>query len=368
MAKADRKVIGGVDTHADTHCVAVLDSAGRLLGTREFPSDRAGCEQLLAWLRRHGQLSAVGVEGCGSYGAGLMRLLTERRVPVLEVDRPNRQDRRRRGKSDPLDAEAAARAVLSGVADGTPKSRDGVVEAIRALRVVRSGAVKSRTAALNTLISLARTAPEPLAGQLRGHSARRLVSTTVRFRLPVPAADSAARAAQLDDPVTATKLALRRLAQRVQAFDAEITAADQDLHALLTTTAPDLLARHGVGIDTAGQLLVTAGDNPERLADDRAFAALTGTSPLPASSGRTDRHRLNRGGDRAANRALFSIALSRMATHQPTRDYVERRTKDGLSKREIMRCLKRYIARELFPLIVAALNPPDPQTTLPAAA
>ena len=196
------------------------------------------------------------------------------------------------------------------------------------------------------MVSLARTAPEPLAGQLRGQSARRLVTAAGRFRMP---AASGARAAALQDPQQATKVALRRLAQRVRDLDTEITAADQDLQALLTNTAPDLLARHGVGIDTAGQLLVTAGDNPERLADDRAFAALTGTSPLPASSGRTDRHRLNRGGDRAANRALFSITLSRMATHQPTKDYVERRTKDGLSKREIMRCLKRYIARELFP-------------------
>jgi transposase len=366
MAKAARKVIGGVDTHADSHCAAVIDQAGRLLGTREFDSDRPGCEQLLRWLRRHGELTAVGVEGCGSYGAGLMRLLTERHVAVVEVDRPNRRDRRRRGKSDPLDAEAAARAVLAGVADGTPKTRDGVVEAIRVLRVARSGAVKARTAALNSLISLARTAPEPLAGHLRGLSARRIVATAVRYRIPA-ADDAAARAAQLTDPVTATKLALRRLALRVRELDGEITAADKDLKALLTATAPDLLARHGVGVDTAGQLLVTAGDNPQRLADDRAFAALTGTSPLPASSGRTDRHRLNRSGDRAANKALFSITLSRMATHQPTKDYVERRTKDGLSKREIIRCLKRYIARELFPLIVAALDP-EPPTALPDAA
>ena len=367
MAKADREVIGGVDTHADVHCVAVLDGAGRLLGVREFDSDQAGCEALLGWLRRHGRLSAVGVEGCGSYGAGLMRLLNERGVRVLEVDRPNRQNRRRRGKSDPLDAEAAARAVLAGVADGTPKTRDGYVESIRALRVARGGAVKARTAALNTLVSLARTAPEPLAGQLRGLSARRIVTAAARFRLPA-AADPAGRAAQLADPGHATKVALRRLAQRVQSLDGEIRAADQDLQALLITNAADLLARHGVGIDTAGQLLVTAGDNPQRLADDAAFAALTGVSPLPASSGRTDRHRLNRGGDRAANRALFSIVLSRMATHQPTKDYVEKRTKDGLSKREIIRCLKRYVARELFPLIVAATSPPNPQATLATAA
>ncbi len=192
MAKAARKVIGGVDTHADVHVVAALDSAGRLLGVREFASDGAGCEQLLGWLRRHGELIAVGVEGCGSYGAGLMRLLTDRRVQVLEVDRPDRRARRRQGKSDMLDAEAAARAVLAGVADGIPKSRDGVVEAIRVLRVARGGAVKARTAALNSLISLARTAPEPLAGQLRGLTARRIVGTVVRYR--ISAAEGASHA------------------------------------------------------------------------------------------------------------------------------------------------------------------------------
>jgi transposase len=366
MAKVRRIVIGGVDTHADTHCAAALDDAGRLLGVREFGSDRAGCGQLLKWLRAHGELSRVGVEGTGSYGAGLMRFLHENDVLVLEVDRPDRRTRRRLGKSDPIDAEAAARAVLAGTADGVPKTRDGMVEAIRTLRVARSGAVKARTAALNALLSLARTAPEPLAQQVRGLNARKLTTLSAGFRPAAPprvGKSTAARAQQLADPITATKTAMRRLAQRIQNLDEEITAADRDLHALLATRAPQLLARHGVGPESAGQLLVTAGDNPERLATDRAFAALTGTSPTPAGSGRrSNRHRLNRGGDRAANRALFTIALVRMATHQPTKDYVIRRTQEGLSKREIIRCLKRYIARELFPLIIEAVDPTTAET------
>jgi transposase len=358
MAKTSRTVIGGVDTHADTHTAAALDSAGRLLGHRQFATTAGGCQALLAWLRRHGQLKAVGVEGTGSYGAGLARLLTASGVHVVEVDRPNRKARRSTGKSDPVDAEAAARAVLAGVATGTPKSRSGVVEAIRVLRVVRTGAVKARTAGLNTLVNLARTAPEPLGAHVHGHSARQLVRLANTWR----------PAGTLHDPVTATKSAMRRLARRIIELDQEIRAADGELRTLLQLVAPKLLDCRGVGPEVAGQLLITAGDNPTRLADDRAFALLTGVAPLLASSGRTDRHRLNRGGDRAGNNALHTVVLSRMRTDPATRAYVDRRTKQGLNKREIIRCLKRYIVRELFPLIVDALTPEpdDDQTDEPA--
>ena len=348
MAKNARLVIGGVDTHADTHTAAVIDSAGRLLGHREFPSDLAGCKALLAWVRRHGRVEQIGVEGTGSYGAGLMRLLNVRGVEVIEVDRPDRKLRRAKGKSDPIDAEAAARAVLSRRATGTPKSRAGVVEAIRVLRVTRDGAVKARTAALNTLVSLARTAPEPLAGQLHGLSARKIVRATC---------DWSTTAKDLSDPVAATRVAISRLSGRVRQLDLEIKEASTQIAALLKAAAPALLERFGVGPETAGQLLVTAGDNPGRLTDDSSFALLTGVAPLLASSGRTNRHRLNRGGDRQANSALFTIVLSRMAGHPPTQAYVARRTAEGLSKPEIMRCLKRYVARELFPLILQALTP-----------
>jgi transposase len=347
MAKNQRIVIAGVDTHADTHSAVVVDEVGRVIGTRDFGSDAAGCRALLAWLRRHGQVQAVGVEGTGSYGAGLSRLLTAREVKVIEVDRPDRKARRSRGKSDPVDAEAAARAVLAQTATGTPKTRDGAVEAIRALRVARTGAVKARTAALNSLLALARTAVEPLAQELHGRTARQLV----------PLAATAPAAAELADPAAATRQALHRIAVRIQHLDVEIRQADGDLRRLTRQAAPALLAAAGVGPEVAAQLLITAGDNPQRLTDESSFARLTGVAPLPASSGRTTRHRLSRAGDRQANRALHTVTLSRMSHDPRTRDYVARRTSQGLSKPEIMRCLKRYIARELFPLII---NPAIP--------
>ena len=357
MAKQLRYVTGGVDTHADTHTAAVIDEVGRLLDSRQFRADPAGYRALLAWMRRHGTLALVGVEGTGSYGAGLARFLTATGVTVIEVDRPDRKARRGHGKSDPIDAEAAARAALSGRAGGTPKSRDGRVEAIRVLRVVRTGAVKAQVAALNSLVSLVRTAPEPLRSRLVGLCGPQLIAAAAALRPTGTVAE----------PGTATKVALRRVAQRCQQLRAEIKDADAELKALLGDVAPGLLARTGVGPEVAGQLLTTAGDNPERLRNERAFALLCGSAPLLASSGRTDRHRLNRGGDRRANSALHTVVLSRMRHHQPTRDYVERRTKEGLSKREIMRCLKRYVARELYPLIIAALNPtPDNPADLAA--
>ena len=358
MAKNAREVIGGVDTHADSHAVAVIDGVGRVIGAREFPADAAGGAALLAWLRRHGRVRAVGVEGTGSYGARLTRLLTEAGIVVVEVNRPDRTARRTQGKSDPVDAEAAARSVLSGTATATPKARTGQVEAIRVLRVVRGGAVKARTAALNTLLALARTAVEPLGAALQSMTTRQLVTY---FTAP-PATGP------LDDPAVAARTAMHRLAARVATLDVEIAAADRELRTLTAAAAPRLLARPGVGPDVAGQLLVTAGDNPARLTDHNSFARLAGVAPLAASSGRTTRHRLSRSGDRQANKALHTVALSRMNHDQRTRDYVARRTAEGLSKKEILRCLKRYIARELFSLIVDALTPTDAATPTPRAA
>jgi transposase len=329
MAGKTRKVTGGVDTHADTHVAAVIDEVGRLLAHRQFPADPAGYRAPVAWLRRFGDLELVGVEGTGSYGAGLARHLSSAGIPVVEVDRPDRKARRSQGKSDPIDAEAAARAALSGRAGGTPKARTGPVEAIRVLRAARSGAIKAHIAAQNSLVSMVRTAPEPLRCQLIGLHGQRLADAAAALR-----PGSNAR-----DWTTATKIALRRIARRCQFLQAEIHDADRQLRALVTATAPRLLDRPGVGPETAGQLLTTAGDNPQRLRHEAAFSLLCGSSPLLASSGRTDRHRLNRGGDRHANSALHTIVLCRMRHHQPTRDYVERRTKEGLSKREIMRCL-----------------------------
>ena len=352
MTKNQREITGGVDTHADTHTAAVIDEVGRMLAHREFPADPAGYRALLTWMRGHGRLVQIGIEGTGSYGAGLARYLHAEGVAMVEVDRPDRKARRAHGKSDPIDAQAAALAALSGRAAGTPKTRDGVVEAIRVLRVTRAGAVKAHTATVNTLIGLVRTAPEPLRSQLDPLEGEDLISTAAALR---PGPDRR-------DPTTAAKVALRRLARRCRHLREEIREADADLRELTRLAAPELLTRPGVGPDVSAQLLISAGDNPERLRSEAAFALLCGAAPLPASSGRTDRHRLNRSGDRQANRALHTVALTRMRHHQPTKDYVARRTQEGLSKKEIMRCLKRYIARELYRLIIDALaaDPPEP--------
>lgn len=339
------QITGGVDTHRDTHTVAALDQLGRLLGHTTFVATAAGYEQLLDWLAGYGTVLLVGVEGTGSYGAGLTRHLTGHGVRVVEVDRPDRRARRRHGKSDPIDAIAAAHAAQAGTATGTPKTRDGAVESIRSLRVARAGAVKARTAAVNALHGMLITAPDQLREQFAALTTPRLVTACARLR-PGP---------DLTDPDQAIKRSLRRLARRYQQLTEEILEADTDLDTLIRATAPALLDRFGVGTEVAGQLLVTAGDNPHRLRSEASFAALCGANPLPASSGRTDRHRLNRGGDRAANSALYTVVIVRMRYHQPTRDYVTRRRSQGLSNREISRCLKRYVARELLPVIREAL-------------
>jgi transposase len=333
MATNARKVTGGVDTHGETHHAAVVDEVGRQLADRQFPTTPRGYRALLSWLVGFGQLERVGVEGTGAYGAALSRYLRGEGVQVVEVDRPDRKTRRAKGKSDPIDAYAAALAVLSGRAAGSPKSRDGKVEAIRALRVTRRSAVKARTQAINQLRALLLTGPAELRQQLRGLTTGTLIQTCARMR---PTGD-------LADPVQATKAALRRLGRRHQQLSEEIRELDAELAA-----APALLALPGVGIEVAGQLLTTAGDNPDRLHSEAAFAHLCGVAPIPASSGRTDRHRLNRGGDRAANAALHTIALSRLRWDSRTRAYLARRRQEGLTKPEAMRCLKRYIAREVY--------------------
>jgi transposase len=267
---------------------------------------------------------------------------------VVEVDRPDRRTRRHQGKSDPVDAYAAAAAVLAGTASGTPKTRDGRVEAIRTLRIARRSAVKSRTQAINQLKAAVLTGPAELRESLRHLRRSELLDACRRFR------PSSSPLADLDDPVpNATKSTLRRLARRITALQDEIKEIDAELAPLVAATAPKLLEIYGVGTEVAAQLLTSAGDNPERLHSEAAFASLCGVAPLPASSGRTVRHRLNRGGDRHANYALHVIALVRLAAHEPTRAYARRRTAEGLSKPEIIRCLKRYIAREIHHALVA---------------
>ena len=339
MTRPERtRVVVGVDTHKDIHVARAKDSLGRLLGERTVPASIRGSRELLAWARGHGEVLAFGVEGTGSYGAGLARYLRGEGCRVVEVIRPNRQARRRNGRSDPADADAAASAVLSGEASGTPKSGEASVEMIRSLRVVRSTAMKARTQAINAMHALVVTAPEELREAIRELSAPRLVRTCASFRPPA-----------LTDPSSAMKAALRTLARRHRALTEEISDLDRELDQLTLEAGPRLHAIYGAGTDTVGALLVAAGDNPERLRSESSFSMLCGTSPLEASSGKTTRHRLNRGGDRKANQGLWRIVMLRLRHgHPPTVDYVARRTAEGKSKGEIIRCLKRYVAREVY--------------------
>ena len=315
-----------------------------MLGTEQFPATPAGYQTLLDWMRGFGRLLLVGVEGTGSYGTGLTRSLQAEQITVIEIDRPSRKTRRSQGKSDPIDAIAAAKAALAADRTGLPKQRDGRIEALRNLRVARRSAVKQRADTQRQMKTLIVTAPDALRAQLRGLNTAQLITVCVNRRPDHR---------DTGNPATAVIIALRCLARRHQHLSAEITDLDQLLQPLVTTINPALTTANGVGTDVAGQLLVTAGDNHHRITSEAAFAMLCGAAPLPASSGKTNRHRLNRGGDRHANAALYTVVISRLRWDQRTRDYTERRTKDGLSKKEITRCLKRYIARELYQLITS---------------
>lgn len=343
MPNDEVRVTLGVDTHLDTHTAVALDQLGRVLGDLEIATTRAGYARLIDWASCYGVIDAIGIEGTGSYGAGLARWVRTEGLVVVEVERPDRQTRHREGKSDPIDAEAAARNVQAGKRCGTPKSADGPVEMIRVLRVARRSAVKNRTMTTNQLSALVTTAPDELRDQLRGLSTSKLVATASRFR----------PGEQPDTVVAATRYALRELARRHQDLTGQIARLDRQLDRLVGETAPDLVAKHGVGTHTAASLLVCAGDNPDRLEAEGSFAHLTGSAPLDASSGRQLRHRLNTGGNRDANSALHRIVITRMATHDDTKLYVKRRTAEGKTKREIIRCLKRYLARDIFKNLIA---------------
>lgn len=348
-AAAAGEVTGGVDTHQDTHTAAVIDQVGRVLGTREFAATPAGYTAMLAWMRGHGGLARAGVEGTGAYGAGLVRMLRSNGVEVIEVDRPNRRTRRLQGKSDPIDAVQAAKTALAGGRTSTPKHRDGRVEAVRNLRVARRSAIDQRADTQRQIKSLIITAPDTLRTILRGLSITKLIVVCANLRPD---------RADTGTPATAATIALRSLARRHEQLSAEITDLDELLGPLVAAINPALVAANGIGTDTAGQLLVTAGENHDRLTSEAAFAMLCGVAPLPASSGRTNRHRLNRGGDRQANAALYRTVLSRLRWDPRTRAYAERRTTEGLTKKDIIRCLKRYIAREIYQIITTNHTPP----------
>jgi transposase len=347
MEQEDRQVevILGVDTHLDVHVGVVIDAVGRVKGTLSIETNPKGYEQLLNWAFSFGRLGRAGIEGTGSYGAGLTRFLERSGVTVLEINRPNRSRRRNRGKSDPTDAESAARAVLADDATGAPKAQSGLAEALRTLSVARRSAVKAKTQAVNQLRALLVSAPSFMRDAL----------LKVKPEHCVAACAALADDDEKNPVLVSLKTTLRLLAKRWNALHDELRELDKQLTRLTKLAAPRLLGRFGVGPQTAATLLVTAGDNPTRLRNEAALAALCGVSPLEASSGKTNRHRLNRGGQRQANNALWTIAMVRMRSDARTREYVARRTGQGLSKKEIHRCLKRYIVRELYPLILADL-------------
>jgi transposase len=347
MTQQDTVVVGGVDAHADTHHVAALDERGVLLCTKSFPTTTPGYRRLLDWLGSFGEITAIAVESTGSYAAALVRYLREHDVCVVEVNQTHAHNRRRVGKSDPIDAEMAARLFLAGKAKAVPKQTDGIVESIRLLRVARHSAVKSRSVAMVQLRDIIITAPQQLRDQLSERKTLRGKATLcARFR---------PSARELRSPSQAAKFALRSIAQRIETLDREITTLDRELEQLVGAAAPRTTQLLGISTAHAGQLLVSAGQNIERLHGESSYAALCGASPIPASSGKTTRHRLNYGGDRQANRALHLIAVCRMRYCERTRAYVTRRTAEGKTKREIMRCLKRYIAREVYNTLRADL-------------
>lgn len=348
MTKPTANVIGGVDTHKHVHHAAVVSTTGELLATAEFGADHGGYGELLAWIRSHGSIDAIGIEGTGFYGAALTQFLIDAGHKVVEVNRPNPSARRADGKSDRLDAEQAARAVLGKTATAIPKAKTGPVEVIRVLRVTRSSAVKARSQAFNALHGITVGAPSPLRDELIKLTKRTLVNRCLRLR---PETDQLVELTNDPDRLllAASKTALRDLARRWKTLDEEIKQLSRQIKDLVELAAPELVELFGIGTELAGQFLVTAGDNPERIRNEAAFAKLCGVAPQPASSGRTNgRHRLSRSGDRAANSALYTVTIVRMRHHPATIEYVERRTAEGLTKREIIRCLKRYIAREVF--------------------
>jgi transposase len=333
-----RPITGGVDTHAGTHVAAALDPVGGLLGVGEFPATAAGYARLLGWLGGFGTVALVGIEGTGSYGAGLTRHITAAGIRVVEVDRSDRQDRHRQGKSDPLDAVSAARAAQSGRARGASKGRDGAVEGIRTLMVARRSAAGERTRTINQARALVLTGPDDLRARFAEHTPAALITGLAALR-PRPG----------DVAGHATRIALRELGRRARFLDGQLERLDELIVPLVTAHAPGLLALYGIGPNTAALLLIAAGDHPGRLRSEAAWAHLCGAAPIPASSGKVTRHRLNPGGDRQANHALWRIVFTRLGSDPRTRAYAKRRTAEGKSKAEIIRCLKRYVAREVYP-------------------
>ena len=339
------QVLLGVDTHKDLHVAAVLTVAGVLLAHKAFPTTATGYDDLVGWARSFGVVDRAGVEGTGSYGAALARHLARCGITVVEVNRPDRAMRRRQGKTDVIDAEAAGRAVLSGRATAAPKSGTGPVEMIRMFKIAKDSAVKARTQALNQLKAVLVMAEAGLREQFAMLSTPRLIKACAALDEAVVAT-----------PADAARHTLRLLANRIRQLSGEVDELTTRIAASIETTNSALLERRGVGPDSAAVLLITAGDNADRLTSEASFAVLCGVSPVEASSGKTSRRRLSRGGNRQANAALYRITLSRLRWDTRTQEYLARRVSEGKTRREAIRCLKRYIAREIYGLLVPKLG------------
>ncbi len=322
-------IIIGVDTHKATHVAVAIDKNGARLAAISVAANSKGYSALEDWACTLGCIVAFGIEGTDSYGAGLSRHLLAHGHTVVEVTRPHRQLHYQHGKSDSLDAEGAARSVLSGQAIATPKTQSGTVEMICHLKITRDTPVKCRSQAMVTLKPLIINAPAAL------------------------------RPGAIVSTIASAKAAMNALARRWLMLHDEIKAHDKELEKLIATKAPELITSHGIATMTAAEMLILVGD--ER--SEAALAKLCGVCPIPASSGKINRFRLNRGGNRQANAALYRVAIVRMRNHPPTLAYVSKRTKEGKSKKEIIRCLKRYIVREIFTQLCRPQTPAAPALT-----
>lgn len=331
-------VIIGVDTHKENHIAVAINVQGARLGSKTISTTRQGYHDLENWATQFGQVKAFGIEGTGSFGAGLSRELLAKGHEVLDVMRPNRQLRYLHGKSDSLDAESAARSVLNGQATAIAKTQIGSSEMIRHLKVARDSAVKAKSQAMITLKALIVNAPAELRDMLDG----------LRGRVALVRHVAALRPGEITSPTASAKAAMRAIARRWLALHEEINAHDQELERLVREKAPELMQSHGISTMTVAEMLILVGDNPERIQSEAALAKLCGVCPIPASSGKTNRMRLNRGGNRQANAALYRVAIVRMRDDERTKAYAMRRTAEGKTRREIVRCIKRYIVREIY--------------------
>lgn len=331
-------VFVGVDTHKDTHTAVVVTAQGAVIDEIQIDTTTRGYKQLNSWANSHGKVGAYGIEGTGCYGKNLTQYLTSRGVEVFEINRINRQHRRRHGKNDVTDALAAGRAVASGAETNPAKEVTDNTEIVRVIQLARRSAAKARTVAISQIKTLLVTAPESIQNELKDMTTLKMVREAADWR-PTN---------YLSDPVQATRHAIKKLAKRWLYLTEEIKQADQNLETVINNIDPELMELQGIGTDVAAKLVITAGTNPKRLRTEASFAALCGVSPIDASSGLQQRHRLNRGGDRQANNALYKIVITRMNHDPETKKYVTKKTGQGKTKKEIIRQLKRYIARQIY--------------------